>query len=75
MAVLEFLIEVVVWQSIVHGGFVLDGFVLGGSVPDLVNALDLSRNSARAWIPSWVPRISRGYMKGEISSRMYRWSL
>jgi len=43
VAVLEFLIEVVVWQSIVDGGF-----VLGGSVPDLVNALDLSRNSARA---------------------------
>jgi len=70
VAVLEFLIEVVLWQSIVDGGF-----VLGGSVPDLVNALDLSRNSARAWIPSWVPRISRGYMKGEISSRMCRWSL
>ena len=65
VAVLEFLIEVVLWQSIVDGGF----------VPDLVNALDLSRNSARAWIPLWVPRISRGYMKGEISSRMYRWSL
>ena len=43
MAVLEFLIEVVVWQSIVDGGV-----VLGGSVPALVNALDLSRNSARA---------------------------
>jgi len=65
VAVLEFLIEVVLWQSIVDGGF----------VPDLVNALDLSRNFATAWIPSWVPRISGGYMKGEISSRMYRWSL
>jgi len=34
VAVLESLIEVVVWQSIVNGGFALDGFVLGGSVPD-----------------------------------------
>jgi len=65
VAVLKSLIEAVVWQSIVDGGF----------VPDLVNALDSSRSSVRAWIPSWVPRISRGYMKGEISSRMYRWSL
>jgi len=34
---------------------------MGGPVPDLVNALDLSRNSARAWIPWWVPRMSGGY--------------
>ena len=65
VAVLEFLIEVVLWQSIVDGGF----------VPDLVNALDSSGNSARAWISSWVPRISGENIKGEISSRMYRWFL
>jgi len=32
VAVLESLIEVVVWQSIVDGGFVPDGFVPGGWV-------------------------------------------
>ena len=41
---------------------------VGGPVPDLVNALDLSKNSVRALIPLWVPRMSGGYIGGEISS-------
>jgi len=43
---------------------------MGGPVLDLVNTLDLSRKSAKAWIPRWVPRMSGGYTEGEIFLRM-----
>jgi len=36
---------------------------VGGPVPDLVNALDLSKSSVRALIPLWVPRMSGGKLE------------
>jgi len=36
---------------------------VGGPVPDLVNALDLSKNSARALILLWVLRMSEGILE------------